>query len=73
MSETGSAAIALPAKSRELLRELIQQREHVDALLEAALAGVRSALDVPDGWQLVSLDAGFTPPAPQQGAAQQTA
>jgi len=68
-----TAAIALPAKSRTLLRELIQQREHVDALLEAALAGVRSALDVPDGWTLVSLDAGFTPPAPQQGAAQQTA
>lgn len=67
MSETGSAAIALPAKSRELLRELVQQREHVNALLDAALAGVRTALDVPDGWQLVSLDAGFTPPA--EGAA----
>ena len=73
MSETGPAAIALPAKSRELLRELVQQREHVNALIEAALAGVRSALDVPDGWALVSLDAGFAPPAPPQEAAQQTA
>lgn len=56
-------SIALPVRSRELLDNLLRERERVNGLLEAALAGVRTALDVPEGWVLTSLEAGFAPPA----------
>lgn len=55
--------IAVPAKSKQLITDLIGQRDKVIGLIEAALAGVRSALDVPDGWVLQDLEAGFAPPA----------
>lgn len=55
--------IAVPAKSKLLLTNLIGERDKVIGLIDAALAGVRSALDVPDGWILQDLEAGFAPPA----------
>lgn len=55
--------IAVPAKSKQLITDLIGQRDKVMGLIEAALAGVRSALDVPDAWVLQDLETGFAPPA----------
>lgn len=66
MSETGETTIALPERARALLGDLLRERERVSGLLDAALAGVRAALAVPDGWVLESLESGFAPPpAPQ--------
>lgn len=62
MSE--QTTIALPQKARELLENLLRERERVNGMIDAALAGVRTALDVPDGWVMVSLDTGFAPPEP---------
>ena len=55
--------IALPAKSRALLVELIQEQKRIAGLIEATISGIRSALDVPEGWALRTLDEGFVAPA----------
>ena len=54
--------IALPAKSRALLVELIQEQKRIAGLIEATISGIRSALDVPDDYQLRTLDEGFVAP-----------
>lgn len=55
--------IAVPARSRALLERMIEQRDRISAQIDAVLEGVRTALDVPEGWQIVGLDQGFTPPS----------
>ena len=56
-------SIAIPARSREVLERLIEQRDRIAGQMEAFIEGMRTALDVPEGWALRTLDEGFVAPA----------
>lgn len=55
--------IAIPDKSRAVLEQLIEQRDRIGIQIEAVIMGVRTALDVPDDWQIASLAQGFVAPS----------
>jgi len=55
-------SVPLPPRVRELLEQLIRERERVAQLIETTVAAVRAALDVPDEYVLRSLDRGFEEP-----------
>mgnify|MGYP007001816336 CR=1 FL=1 len=44
-------------------KKLIQEQKRIAGLIEATISGIRSALDVPEGWALRTLDEGFVAPA----------
>lgn len=54
--------VKLPGRTRELLENLIRERERINQLIEATVQATRAALDVPDGWQLTNLEQGFVAP-----------
>lgn len=61
-------SIPLPPRVRELLEQLIRERERVNLLIETVVTTAKAALDVPEPYIVRSLDVGFEPPeAPPQG------
>jgi hypothetical protein len=54
--------IMLPPNTIARLEALLTQRQAVDAVIEATVATLREALDVPDGWQLRNVHEGFVAP-----------
>jgi hypothetical protein len=49
------------------LEALLTQRQAVDAVIEATIATLREALEVPEGWQLRNVHEGFVaPPSAQE-------
>lgn len=66
--------IAIPARSRVILERLITQRDSIVGQMEAFIEGMRTALDVPDGYVLRTVDEGFvapTAPAEEQAAVEE--
>jgi len=62
-------AIALPPKTREMLRNLVAERATLQALLEQTdksinniLEAAREMLGVPEGWEITKTEVGFTAP-----------
>lgn len=56
----------LPQATRDLLAELIRQRDEAAGRLELALATVRATLGVPPDYVIMRLDDGFVPAPDEQ-------
>ena len=64
--------IALPAATADRLEGLLVQREALNAVIEATIATLREALDVPAEYQLRNVHEGFVaPPARAEQAGSQ--
>lgn len=57
--------ITLPPATVARLEQLITQQRAVQAVIEATVATLREALDVPAEYQLRNVHEGFTPPPAQ--------
>lgn len=62
-------AIALPAQTRVRLEDLLRQREQLSALIEVTVQTARETLDVPQGWIIRDVAAGFVPQQEPDGNA----
>lgn len=54
-------AILLPPVTRERLENLIRSQQEAQRLIDAIVATAREALNVPDGWTIGDVRAGFVP------------
>lgn len=56
----GKQPVALSPETKALLEQLIRERDAAVSRLDVALLATKAALGVPKGWQIHSLDEGFT-------------
>ena len=57
-----NAPILIPPATLARLESLIAQRNSTDAQIEAVIATLRDALNVPDDYQIGDIRRGFVPP-----------
>lgn len=55
-------AIQLPQPTRERLENLIRSQQEAQRLIDVIVATARETLDVPDGWTIGDVRAGFVAP-----------
>lgn len=62
----GNTRITLPAPTVERLRNLIEQRNRLNDIIELIVATAREAQNVPADYQLRNIDVGWQKPDAQQ-------